>query len=213
MIIINFKNYVHSEKALKLAQKIEKHLPKAVVAVSAVDIGYLEYYTKLNIYAQHVDLSSEKRATGFLTIEAVKSQGAGGTLLNHSEHPINLGEINLMVGNLKKAQLKAIVCVPSLEFARGLLKLKNKPYAIAFEDPDLIATGKSVTSYKSNDLKKFVKLMEGTGILPICGAGVSSLGDVVSAREIGCKGVLISSAIADTKNPEKILRDLEGIKF
>jgi len=204
---------VHSEKALKLAKKIEKHLPKAVVAVSAVDIGYLEYYTKLNVYAQHVDLPSEKRATGFLTIGAIKSQGAEGTLLNHSEHPISLDEINLIAGNLKKAGLKAVVCSTSLEFVGELLKLKNKPYAIAFENPKFIATGKSITSYDPNELKKFVGILNGKGILSICGAGISSLEDVIAARGIGCGGVLISSAIADAKNPEKILRDLEGIKF
>ena len=204
---------MHGEKALKLAQRIEKHLPKAAIAVSAVDIGYLEYYTKLNVYAQHVDLSSEKRATGFLTIDAIKSHGAVGTLLNHSEHHIGLDEINLIVGNLKKVGLKAVVCAPTLEFVEELLKLKVKPCAIAFEDPELIATGKSVTSYKTDELKKFVKILSGTGILPICGAGISLLEDVIVARGLGYKGVLIASAIADAKNPEKILRNLEGIKF
>ena len=213
MIIINFKNYVHSEKALKLAQRIEKYLTRAVVAVSAVDIGYLDYYTKLEVFAQHVDLPNERRATGFLTIEAIKSQGASGTLLNHSEHPIGLDEINLNAGNLKKVGLKAVVCTLSLEFVEELLRMKNKPYAIAFEDPELIATGKSVTSYKSSDLKKFVGMLKGRDILAICGAGISSLEDVIVARGMGCGGVLIASAIADTKNPDKILRSLEGIKF
>ena len=47
MIVINFKNYVYGQKSLKLAKKIEKILPSAILTVSAVDIGYLVYLTKL----------------------------------------------------------------------------------------------------------------------------------------------------------------------
>ena len=38
MIIINFTNYLHGEKALGLANKVGKHLPNAIVAVSTSDI-------------------------------------------------------------------------------------------------------------------------------------------------------------------------------
>lgn len=33
MIIVNFKNYKTGKNVLELAKKIEKHLPKAIVAV------------------------------------------------------------------------------------------------------------------------------------------------------------------------------------
>ncbi len=205
---------MHSEKAMKLAEKIEKSLPKAIVAVSAVDIGYLYYYRKLTIFAQHFDIVNNKeRATGFLTIDAIKSGGAKGSLLNHSEHQLGMGEINNSVGELKKNGMKSVVCASTLEMVGQLMKLKNKPYAIAFEDSNLIATGKSITKYDREDLESFVKMLNKTGIMPICGAGISSLEDVVVARQLGCKGVLIASAIAAAKRPEQFLNSLEGIKF
>ena len=213
MIIVNFKDYVHGKKALILAKRIEKHLPKAVIAVSAVDIFNIKVNTKLEVYAQHVDLSPEQRSTGFITIGAIKALRISGTLLNHSEHPIGLDEIDLIVANLKKVKLRAIVCAPALKFVKELLKLKNKPYAIAFEDPRLIATERPITMYSRDDLIRFVKILRGKEIVSICGAGISSLEDVIVARELGFNGVLIASAIANAKQPDKLLNDLEGIKF
>ncbi len=214
MIIINFKNYVHGEKALKLAMKIEKYLPNATLSASAVDIGYLKFHTKLTVFAQHIDnVDNNKRATGFLTSEAIITHGAKGSLINHSEHQIKIEDIAKLISKTKENKLKLIVCAPTIDFVLALLKLKNKPYAIAFEDPVLIGSGKSVTTFKSDELKKFVKIISGTGIISICGAGISTFEDVVAAREYGCKGVLIASAIADAKKPEKLLKDLQGIKF
>ena len=214
MIIINFKNYVHKEKALKLALMIEKYLPKAVVAVSAVDMYNIVKNTKLSVFAQHIDnVKNKQKSSGFVTLDGIKENRASGSLINHSEHQIGIEDINKLIADFIKFNLKSVVCATALKFVEELLKLKNKPYAIAFEDPELIATGKSITNYKSEDLKNFVKLLEGKEILPICGAGISSLENVVISREIGCKGVLIASAIANVKNPEKLLKDLQGVKF
>ena len=211
MIIINFKNYVHGKKSLDLAKLIEKYLPQAIVAVPSVDISTIASHTKLKIFAQHVDISSSpQKSTGFVTLDALKSDGAQGTLLNHSEHQISLSEINMTVGDLREAGLKSVVCAPTLGVVKELLKLANKPDVIAFEDVELIATGKSITEYRTNDVEKFVSLLLKTKIIPLCGAGISSADDVKKAFELGCKGVLISSAIvnAPLKKAEKLLREL-----
>ncbi|MBI2452120.1 triose-phosphate isomerase [Candidatus Pacearchaeota archaeon] len=210
MIIINFKNYVHGEKALRLAKKIEKYLPRAIVAVSAVDIGYLKYHTKLTIYAQHVDSTrSPTRSTGFITPEAINACGAKGSLLNHSEHQLILDVIRQALSDLNELNLKAVVCAPTLKVAKELIKLK--PYAIAFENLNLIATNKSITQYRANDVKKFAEILSKTKILHVCGAGIHSKEDAIEAKKLGCKGVLIASAIANSKNPEKLLKELSKI--
>ena len=60
-----------------------------------------------------------------------------------------------------------------------------------------------------DDKKKRIVLLD-TGIIPLCGAGVHSAKDVVAARKLGCKGVLIASAIAAVplKQAEKTLREI-----
>lgn len=214
MIIINFKNYVSGKRALELAKAIERYLPEAIVAVSAVDIGYISYYTKLKVYAQHVDcVSSPQRSTGFVTVVGVKSYGAIGSLLNHSEHQLDESVLWNTLNDLKEYKLKSVVCAHNLKIAERIIKLK--PYAIAFEDLDLIATNKSITSYRTEDLEKFVKMLKAKKILPFCGAGIHSAEDAAKAFELGCKGVLISSAIANVplKKAEKLLSEISAIRY
>ena len=83
--------------------------------------------------------------------------------------------------------------------------IKFKPTAIAFEDSKLISTGKSITQYNPESIRKFIKTIKHTSIIPICGAGISTPVDVKEAYKLGCKGVLIASALANSKNPCKLL--------
>jgi len=206
MIIINFKSYKKGIEVLKLAKTIQKRLPKAVVAVPSLNIHEVSKKTKLKVYAQHVSSPRNNKATASLTVDSTKKSGAKGTLLNHSEHKIKLGEIKKTLKACKKLNLKVIVCASNLAEAKKIKKLK--PQMIAFEDPKLISTGKSITKYKPNELKKFVSLLKPTKIMPLCGAGISSKEDYKQALKFGCKGVLVSSIVAKSKNPEKFLKDV-----
>jgi len=206
MIIINFKNYKTGDEVLKLAKKIEKYLPKAIVAVPSLNIKEISEKTKLKVYAQHISYDRSKKSTGYLIPKAIKSYGATGTLLNHSEHKIKLDEIKKTMKECKKQKLKVVLCAGSLIEAKKVKKLK--PIAIAFEDPKLIGTGKSITKYNSKGIIDFVKILKGTKIIPLCGAGINSKEDIIEAKKLGCKGVLIASAIANSKNPEKFLKEV-----
>jgi thiazole synthase ThiGH ThiG subunit len=55
---------------------------------------------------------------------------------------------------------------------------------------------------------KFVKSLENTGVIPLCGAGITGPADIKKAYELGCKGVIMASAVADVHNPEKILKEI-----
>lgn len=206
MIIINFKNYKTGNSALKLAKKIQKFLPNSIVAVPALDIKTIAEKTKLKVFAQHVSCFHKGKSTGFIIPEFIKHDGALGSLLNHSEHRISKEEIKKTLSEAKKAKLKILLCVENLKEAK--LYSKFKPWALAFEDKKLIGSGKSITSQKSSDVKAFAEFCKRKKIIPICGAGVSTAEDVKAAKSLGCKGVLIASAIADSKNPKKLLKEL-----
>lgn len=209
MIVINFKNYKSGKEVLKLADKIEKHLPYAIVSVPALNLKETAEMTTSSVYAQHIDSESGKRVTGFITAEAVKKSGAKGTLLNHSEHKLDYKKLKETVKECRKNKLKTILCASDIREVKKLKKLK--PYAIAFEDPKLISTGKSITEYNTEGIKKFVKSLKRTNIIPLCGAGISSAEDYAEAKKLGCRGVLIASAIANSKNPEKLLKKLKEV--
>ena len=93
MIIINFKNYQFGSHAVKLAKKIQKYLPNAILAVPTTEIFSIAKKTRLKIYAQNINPYKKGRATGFDLPQAVKSAGASGSLINHSEHKISMKEI------------------------------------------------------------------------------------------------------------------------
>ena len=205
MIVINFKNYKAGKSVLELAKKIGKSLPKAIVALPDLNIKEISEKTNLTVYGQHVESKEGKRNTGFILPESMKKSGAKGSLLNHSEHKISIKEIKETIKECKKLHLKLIVCASSLRESKEIKKLK--PFAIAFEDAKLIGTGKSITKYNPESIKKFVSLLKNTSIIPLCGAGINSVEDYHESLKLGCKGVLIASAIANSKNPEKFLKE------
>src|SRR3989338_5420926 len=48
--------------------------------------------------------------------------------------------------------------------------------------------------------------------IPFCGAGISSIEDIIESKNLGCDGVLISSEITKSKNPAKLLKKMKSIK-
>jgi triosephosphate isomerase (TIM) len=214
MIVINFKNYVTGERAIALAKLIEKYLPEAIIAVSTEYVFEVCAESRLKVYGQHVDVIEDGRGTGFIAPSALKKEGASGSLLNHSEHQLKIEVIKRTMKEAQKAKLNIILCAGSVEQARKFIKLKPRPYAIAFEDKKLIASGKSITNYKAGEVKRFVKVLKGTGIRPLCGAGIHSAEDIAAAGNLGCKGVLIASAIAAVplKKAEKLLMEISLIQ-
>ncbi len=209
MIIINTKNYKFGKSLIKLAKAIEKYLSKAILAVPATEIETIVQKTKLTVIAQHADPKENERATGFLTLKTLKSAGAKGALINHSEHPQSISDIYKILIISKKLNLKTVVCTSSLRNMKSILNNKKvKPYSIAFEDPKLIGTGNSITKYNPKVILQFVKIMKKTKMIPLCGAGISTAEDVQQAYSLGCKGVLISSAIANCRNPIPLLKQL-----
>lgn len=212
MLIINFKNYKVGNDVIDMLRKIEIYHNKAIVVVPFVELKEVVKgisSQNMQVYAQHVDYQDLGRATGYVTPESLINAGAKGTLLNHSEHRLSITEIKKTMKRCNEVGLKVIICSSSLREISQLKKLN--PYAVAFEDKKLIATGKSITEYKEHDIKRFVDLLKDTEIIPLCGAGISSGDDVARALVLGCKGVLVSSVVANSQTPEKFLKEVHGV--
>jgi triosephosphate isomerase (TIM) len=186
VIIINFKNYKQGAESLELARKIQKHLPRAIVCPAVEDLVVVKKGVKLRVFSQYI-----------------VDKKVDGSLLNHSDHRVSALVIE------RNVKGKIILCVKNVREARKYKKLK--PWAIAFEDEKLIGSGKSITTYKKGVVRAFVKLLKGSGVIPMCGAGISTIEDVKAAKKLGCKGVLIASAIAKVKNPERLLREISKV--
>jgi len=209
MIVINFKNYKFGKSALELARTIEIYCSKAIVSVPSLDIYEISKNTSLPVFAQHVDYSEPGKSTGTIIPEILEAAGAKGSLLNHSEHPVSFNVIKKTIDRCHDIGLKIIVCVSSLAQVARIKKLQ--PFAMAFEDPQLIASGKSITYQKTHEVREFAELLRDSGITALCGAGISSSDDVKAALALGCDGVLVASAVADSQHPEKFLKEIAGL--
>jgi triosephosphate isomerase len=209
MIVINLKNYKIGKEILDLVRTIEIYYNKAIVAVPATELESIIKNTSIPIYSQHVDFSEPGRGTGKIIPESLISLGVSGSLLNHSENKVSMATLKKTVKRCNEVGLKLIVCASNLKEVAEIVKLK--PYAIAFEDPKLIATGKSITEHNEHGIKKFVDMLKDTEIIPLCGAGITSGEDVAAALILGCKGVLVASAVANSQSPEKFLKDVSAL--
>lgn len=211
IILINFKAYKKAvgERALKLAktcQRVAKRYDVNIaVAPQAIDLDDICEKTDIPVFAQHIDDDPKPGAhTGHIVAANLKKIGVEGTLVNHSEMRIPLPEIKKSISIAKKNNLVTCCCAPTVALARDVKPFR--PDFIAFEVPELIGSGKAISEYAPNSVKRFVKLLERTKIVPLCGAGISKGEDVKAALELGTKGVLVASGVVKARYPENVLK-------
>lgn len=210
VIIVNFKSYERAtgKKALHLTRKISELTKDAkskwIVCPQHVDL-WIAKEVKIPVFAQHVDALEPGRGTGYVTPYSLKIYGVKGSLINHSEHRLPFKEIKARVEILKKYKMQSVVCANTVREASKLAKLK--PDYIAVEPPELIGTGISVSKAKPEIVEKAAKAVKKHGVKFLCGAGISSGEDVRKALELGAHGVLVASAIANSKHAVNVIKD------
>jgi len=217
MIILNFKNYKEAlgRKALKICKIVEKIYKKSkveiFVAPQYTDIPQISKTFSFPVIAQHVDDVEEGKFTGSISILSLKEYKVYGSLLNHSEKKLTIEKIEKTIELAKKHNFKIFALSSSLNEARKIMKFY--PYSLAYEPPELIGSGRAVSKEKPEILEKFIKLLKGTTIIKLAGAGISGEEDVKKALELGCDGVLISSAFIFSKNREKFLKKVVSVFY
>ena len=203
LVIINLKTYQQGKKAVELAKKIEKVDKNIILGVQASDIYEITKATKLKVYSQHVDFFKPGKHTGHIIPEAVKKDGAKGTFLNHSEHPLTFSILKKTMKRCKTLNLKTAVFAKDLTQAKKIKKLK--PDYLIIEPPELVGGKVSVSKSKPELIKEIAKKLKTKFIV---GAGIRTREDVQVAMKLGASGIAISSAITKAKNPGKKLREL-----
>lgn len=207
--VINFKAYEEGtgERALQLAKIIERvsrETGKEIIAcVQPTDIARIIEKCQAKVFAQHIDPVSPGSHTGWLTPFAIKSVGASGALINHSERPLPLEEIRKRIDACRYHGLESIVCSPTPEDCAKISALK--PDYIAVEPPELIGSGIPVSKAKPEVIIESKKAVR---VPLLCGAGINDGSDARRARELGADGVLVASAIVKAKDREAALRNL-----
>ncbi len=204
IFIVNFKAYVWGKRALELAKEIESVSENVWVAVQPADIRLISENTRLKILAQHVDPIEKGAKTGWIIPESIKEAGAIGSLVNHSERPLDIETIKKTVERLRELDMVSVVCVPNLELLKKVVEIG--PDYIAYEPPELIGGNISVSKAKPEVIKEAVKI---SGDIPLLvGAGIKSREDVEIALKLGAKGILVASGVVKAENPKERVKEL-----
>ena len=216
LLLINFKTYIEAtgKKSIDLAKIAEQVAREQgvnfAVAPQFSDLKPVSEAVDIPVFSQHIDAIRPGAYTGHVLAEAVRSAGAGGTLINHSERRIKISEIEETLEIARSAELATIVCANTSGVGAAVAALD--PDMIAIEPPELIGSGVAVskaqpelitrTVTRIRDVNKTVKIL--------CGAGVSYADDVVSALTLGTDGVLVASSVVKNKDPKKLLQEMAG---
>ena len=213
-IIVNFKVYreVEGAKAVSVALACQKVAEESGVSVAVcppmVELSRVAAAVNIPVLAQHVDARKPGSNTGWITPEMIASAGAVGTLLNHSEHRLEITDLKSSVAACKVNGLISVVCADSSETSGAMAFFR--PDFIAVEPPELIGGDISVTSARPEVVSDAVHAVHrvDANIPVLCGAGVKTGKDVKEALRLGAKGVLLASGVVKATDVAKALSDL-----
>jgi len=213
-IVLNVKTYSEAtgEKALEIAtimDKISKETGASMaIAVQATDISMCAEKVSIPVWAEHIDPIKPGSNTGWTLPEAVKSAGAIGTLINHSEHRLILADVDVCITRAKELGLDHIVCSNNVATSKAIAAFS--PDFVAVEPPELIGGDISVTTADPGIVSSSVDAVRKVdkNVKVLCGAGVKNGKDVAKSIELGADGVLLASGIVKAKDKEAVIRDL-----
>ncbi|HVH16099.1 MAG TPA: triose-phosphate isomerase [Candidatus Angelobacter sp.] len=214
LLVVNFKTYIEStgKRAIELARVAEEVSRETganiIVAPQFTDIEPVSKTVDIPVFSQHIDSVKPGANTGHVLAEAVKSAGAEGSLLNHSEKRISRSEIAQSLKLCADTDLLSLVCADTAEASFDVAKML--PDMIAIEPPELIGTGISVSKARPDLIAESVKGIRKVNhtVKVLCGAGVTTAEDVSKALELGSEGVLVASGIVKSKDPRAILQSM-----
>ncbi len=214
MLVVNFKTYVEAtgKRAVELAR-----ITGDVARQTGVSIAVAPQFTDLKpvsesagipVFSQHIDSLRPGAYTGHVSAEAVRSAGAVGTLLNHSERRVKISEIEESVEIARGLELVTLVCANSPGVSAAVAALE--PDLIAVEPPELIGTGVAVSKARPQLITNTVKRIRtvNSKVRILCGAGVSTAEDVSKAIRLGTEGVLVASSVVKSDNPRRLLIEM-----
>lgn len=214
LFLLNLKVYPGQlgNAAERTARLLEEAGAAAGVAVAIApatpDLARVAASVSIPVLSQHVDPLEAGPFTGFVPPEAVRAAGGWGSLVNHSEHPVPVRQVERSVDQLGALGLAAVVCARDVRAAARLARARP-PY-LAVEPPELIGGDRAVSTARpevvSGSVAAVHRVAPATRVL--CGAGVHDRNDVRRSLELGSVGVLVSSAVTRAANPRAAVEEL-----
>jgi triosephosphate isomerase len=213
IILVNFKCYEESagEKAFKLAKTCEfvslEYGINISIAPQFIDIKTIAEEIEIPVFSQHMDPIEFGACTGHVVPFSLKEAGAVGSIINHSERRLDIEKVKKCIELTKKYDLISVCCSASVNESKEIAKFN--PDFIAFECPELIGTGISISKARPEVITKCLNEIKKTNpkIKVLCGAGITKGDDLKKALELGTIGIILSSGVVKAASPEDVLVD------
>ncbi|HIP84373.1 MAG TPA: triose-phosphate isomerase [Methanothermococcus okinawensis] len=213
-IVINYKTYRESvgKRGLEIAEIAEKVSEESGVPIGVcpqfLDLRMIRERVDIPVYAQHFDPISPGSNTGSVLVDTLVDSGLNGSLLNHSEKRMILGDLERAIELARDHKLETIVCANNINVSKAVAVME--PDMLAIEPPELIGTGIPVSRANPEIVERTVKEVRAINrdIKILCGAGISKGEDVAAALELGAEGVLVASGVVKSKDIEGAIREL-----
>ena len=131
-----------------------------------------------------------------------------GTMLNHSEQPLTREKVELAIKRCR--ELGLLTCCLSNSPEEGAQISRLKPDMIVVEIPELIGTGRAISTASPQTIKNAISKIRkfNKDVLLIAGSGVTTSIDVKRAIELGMQGVGSSTAVLKSEKPREVLYEM-----
>ncbi len=206
------KAYMYGPELLRLALRAdalsEQYGVQIIITPADVDISAVAQNVKrVLVFAQHMDLLRPGRGIGSALPEALRTAGAVGVLLNHSECPLPARQLGEAVSRAHDLDLATLVCANDVAGATAIARLG--PDALIVEEPALIGTGTPGGDRGSRipEIDSRIWRVD-PGIRVLHAAGIGGPADVYDVIAAGAQGTGSSSAIFTAADPQRMLHDM-----
>jgi triosephosphate isomerase len=195
---------------LKLAKAADeaskKYDVRIIMTPQYSDIQLLAQETEnVLIFAQHMDPLPIGRGLGSVLPEAIKAAGAVGVMLNQSEKPMTVSDLNKAIKRASELGLVSIVCADTIEEAMAIAHFS--PDIIVAEPTELIGTGQTSDKEYIVETTRAIKSIN-PEIQVLQGAGISNGQDVYNVIKAGADATGTTSGIMKAENPEEMLDEM-----
>ena len=212
------KAYLYGERMIALAEYADELAVKfdvdIIIDPQTLDIPEMARRCKhVRVFAQHMDPIPVGRGMGAVLPEALKTWGAQGALLNHTEKRVSLTDLELTIQRGKEAGLMTMVCADNPEQAVAMAGFG--PDIIVVESPALIGKGER----SGEDNKRIAEINEriykiNPGIRLLHSAGIKTADDIYNVIAAGSDGAGSSSALALADDPYRMFHDMvEAVRW
>ncbi len=216
MLILNLKNYesltgVNISATVNVVNEAVRlygnHFAVVPPVVSLQEVMSLD--PLFEVVAPHADGIDGEKTTGSVTPTSLKSLGIHKTMLNHSEHKLDFGQLSLTINKCEQSDIEIILCINNLNDLESYTKL-GKIHSVAYEPEELIGGDKSVATEQPEIVMAFIEKLR--KLAPesnaVIGAGVRDVVDIKLSLEYGATSVLLASGFALAENKLDYLSDL-----